>query len=85
MAEVTNLDRAMVAETTLHDYSNNKEPSIDRELYDIAESVCIDMIADVCHLLHLDEKTAGLMDRVRIRQLLDTAYNHFIEEVDNAS
>lgn len=79
--EVTNLDRAMAAEIALQSYSDAKEGTQGGELYDVGESVCIDAIADICHLLHLDEKTAGCKTPEQIRSMLDTAFNHFMEEV----
>lgn len=74
-----NIERAMVAETTLNDYSANKEPQLD-DLYDDAKTVAQDLITDLCHLLHLDEKTAGCMTPDAIRQLLDMAYDNFHAE-----
>lgn len=80
MGTVTNLERAMWAETTLHDYSNNKE-GIGQELYDVGESVVIDLITDLCHLLHLDEKTAGCKSPADIERMLNMAFMHFESEV----
>lgn len=81
MGQVTNLDRAMWAETTLHDYSNNKEGDTGGDLYDVDESVVIDLITDLCHLLHLDEKTAGCKSPVEIERMLSMAFMHFEAEI----
>lgn len=78
--EITNLDRAMIAETTLHDYSNNKEYRASGELYDVPESVVIDLIADLCHLLRLDEKIAGCQSMEKVRDTLRLAFDHFEAE-----
>ncbi len=77
----SNLERAMVAETTMHDYSGNKEGQHSSdELYDVPESAIIDLIADLCHLLHLDEKTAGCMPVEKVRDTLRIAFLHFEAE-----
>lgn len=83
MTNVTNLDRAMWAETTLQDYSENKEGTRETGLYDDACSVASDLIADICHLLHLDEKSAGCMPPDDIRALLDSAFANFEAETEN--
>lgn len=80
--EITNLEHAMVAENTLRDYADNKE---DGDKYAQGDAtICIDLIADICHLLHLDEKTAGCMTKGQIRNVLDTAFNHWNSETLNA-
>lgn len=78
MIKVSNLDRAMVAETTMHDYCENKEGTY--KLYDMAESVITDLIADMCHLLHLDEKIAGCKTPEQIKDILRRAFDHFEAE-----
>lgn len=73
---ITNLDRAIRAELCVQDcyqvYGNGSE------MY--RETSIQDFISDLCHLLHLDEKTAGLKSKEEIRKMLDTAFNNFSEE-----
>lgn len=67
-----NLKRAMRAETCMSDYEANDPED--------AVSSIKDLISDLCHLLHLDEKTAGCMAPADIKDLLEGAYNNFHAE-----
>lgn len=79
-----NLARAMVAESTLLDYSGHKEGQGNGELHDEGESVTTDLVTDLCHLLHLDEKTAGCLDAEKIKRVLMRAFDHFLAETQEA-
>jgi len=68
----TNLEKAMRAETCMMDYPANDNED--------AASTIQDLITDLCHLLHLDEKTAGCMEPDDIKSLLDSAFNNFYAE-----
>lgn len=74
-----NLQRAMAAETTLHDYQENKQG------YDnpVDEDTCRDLITDILHLLYCDEKTAGCLNPEQIRAHLDMAFENFMHEAVN--
>jgi hypothetical protein len=54
MSEVTNLQRAFWAETTLHDYSDNKSGPAYR-LYDPPEDVLADLLCDLMHYAEIQE------------------------------
>lgn len=76
----TNLERAMIAETTLNDYHENKEGiPLDCSSQDGEETI-VDLISDLCHLLHLDEKTAGCKTIEEVRGILRMAFEHFEAE-----
>lgn len=74
--DAKNLQRAMAAETTLHDYQENKQG------YDnpIDEDTARDLVTDILHLLHTDEKTAGCLNPEQLRAFLDCAYENFMRE-----
>jgi hypothetical protein len=70
----TPLQRAMLAETILYDYCEYKESLIKDE------RAVTDLITDLCHLLHLDEKTAGCKSPEDIHQILTSAFDRFLIE-----
>lgn len=78
----TNLDCAMLAETTLGDYLENRDGKRDIPKAVGGEGVVEEMVTDLCHLLHLDEKTAGCLNRRKIRGVLMRAYQNFLDEME---
>lgn len=78
MSNITNLERAMRVELLLTDYREN--PHVEFDVTDVK-----DLISDFCHLLHLDEKTAGCMSVEEIKLLLDGAFDNFNAETEEAA
>ena len=69
-----NLGRMMRAENVLAGYVQDELKSGTRE---VCKDDACDLIADICHLLHGDEKTAGCLTPEEVKTALETAYNNF--------
>jgi len=84
MAEPTNLERAMWAETALFAFNDevSTSPRKATEMYDAADDVAKDLIRDLCHFLNLDER-AGCMTPEQIMEMLESAFRLFEMEKDD--
>jgi hypothetical protein len=83
--EPTNLQRAMWAENSLCEFDVHVRTgggegwrAVD-DLYDPPADVAKDLVTNLCHFLHMDER-AGCMDHDAIKALLDSAFDMFEAE-----
>lgn len=86
--EPQNIDRAMWAETALCAFDEvvriggGEGIRAVNDLYDPPADVAKDLITNLCHFLHLDER-AGCKSREEIKLMLDQAFNMFEMEQDD--
>lgn len=90
MTEPTNLERAMWAENALCEFDTHARSESAgyglrpvEDLYDMPEDVAKDLITDLCHFLHMDDR-AGRMSRNNIECLLQSAFRMFETEQEEA-